>query len=407
MLGVIWKLGHNSNLIHHSFPDVIYLLKLIARNLLRQRLRSLLTLIGIVIAIAAFCLLNTLVEAWYSGVNASSATRLVTRHAISLTFPLPLSYQNKLTHLEGVSDVAYMSWFGGIYIDAKNFFPKFAISPVEYLAVVPEFICSPEEKNAFIRDRKGAMVGRKIAQQYGWKLGDTIPLRGTLYSGQWGFVIRCIYRGAEAATDETQFFFHWDNLNETLKKRGDTRANTVGIFLTQIRDPKRAADISAAIDQSFKNSLAETLTETEKAFQLSFVAMTEAIVRVIQIVSVVIIVIIMAVMANTMAMSARERGREYATLKALGFGPGFVASIIVGESLLLAILGGCGGIIFSRPIVDMLANRFATLFPIFQITPKTMLLAMAAAVGIGLVSSAFPVWKAIRLNVAQGLRDVN
>lgn len=384
----------------------MFLLKLITRNLLRQKLRSLLTLTGIVIAIAAFCLLNTVVEAWYSGVTASSSTRLITRHAVSLTFSLPINYQSKLARIDGVSGVAHATWFGGVYIDAKNFFPKFAISPAEYMAVVPELVCSPEERTAFMHDRKSAMVGRKIAEQYGWKLGDTIPLRGTIYSGSWNFTVRCIYHGADAATDETQFFFHYDHLNETLKQRGDQRVNTVGIFLTHIKDAQRAADISSLIDQTFKNSLAETLTETEKAFQLSFVAMTAAIVQVIQIVSVLIIVIIMAVMANTMTMCARERSREYATLKALGFGPFFIGSLILGESLCLAFLGGCAGILICRPVIDSLALRFGALFPVFQLSTDTIQGALWAALVIGLVSAGFPVWKSTRVNVTEGLRTV-
>jgi putative ABC transport system permease protein len=382
----------------------MFLLKLIIRNLLRQTLRSVLTLTGLVIAIAAFCLLNTVVEAWYSGVTASSATRLVTRHAVSLTFSLPISYRDKLARMEGVTGVAHATWFGGIYIDAKNFFPKFAVPAADYLAVVPEFVCSPDQKSAFLRDRKGAMVGRKIADQYGWKPGDTVPLRGTLYSGQWSFTVRCIYQGADAATDETQFFFHWDYLNETLKQRGDQRANTVGIFLTRIRDSGQAADISSRIDQNFRNSLGETLTETEKAFQLSFVAMTQAIVQVIQVVSVVIIVIIMAVMANTMAMTARERSREYATLRALGFGTGFIVRLVLGESLCLASLGGALGILICRPVIDSLGHRFGALFPVFQLSTATVQGAMLAALVIGLTAALFPVWKAARINVTEGLR---
>lgn len=385
---------------------MMFLLKLISRNLLRQKLRNLLTLTGIIIAIAAFCLLNTVVEAWYSGVTASSATRLITRHAVSLTFSLPVTYQGKLAHLQGVSGVAHATWFGGIYIDSKNFFPKFAIPAADYLAIVPEFVCSPEEKAAFLRDRKGAMAGRKIAAQYGWKIGDTVPLRGTLYSGQWNFTIRCIYRGLDTAADETQFFFHWDYLNEVLRKKRDQRADTVGIFLTRIENARQAAELSTLIDSTFKNSLAETLTETEKAFQLGFVAMTEVIVQVIRVVSVVIITIIMAVMANTMAMSARERHREYATLKALGFGSSFIASLIFGEALLLAVAGGIGGILVCRPVIDVLGQRFGTLFPIFQLSMDTIRGALLAALGIGLISAAFPIWKAIRINVTEGLRNL-
>ena len=167
-----------------------------------------------------------------------------------------------------------------------------------------------------------------------------MPLRGTIFPGNWEFVVRGIYDGADAETDESQLFFHWDYLNETLKRTAPRRANQVGIFLVGISDPDAAAQTSREIDALFRNSLAETLTETEKAFQLGFFSMTEAIVVAIRIVSFVIIVIIMAVMANTMAMAARERMPEYATLKALGFHPRFLRGLMFGESLFIALTAG-------------------------------------------------------------------
>jgi hypothetical protein len=185
---------------------------------------------------------------------------------------------------------------------------------------IPEFVLPAAERKAFMTDRKGAVVGRKLAEQYGWNVGDVIPLRGTIYSGNWSFTLRGIY-DADKGVDQSTMFFHWDYLNESIKKIYPRRGDQTGVFIVQLKDPGQAAEVSAAIDAMFKNSLAETLTETEKAFQLSFVAMTEAILLAIQAVSFVVIVIIMAVMANTMAMTARERGSEYATLKALGFFP--------------------------------------------------------------------------------------
>src|SRR5690606_1011774 len=164
-------------------------------------------------------------------------------------------------------------------------------------------------------------IGRKLADTYGFKLGDTVPLRGTIFPGTWEFTVRAVYDGKDAKTDTSQMFFHWEYLNETLRQASPRRANTVGVYVVGVKDPDRAAEVAAAIDRVFANSLAETLTETEKAFQLGFVAMTEAIVVAIRIVSFLVIFIIMAVMANTMAMTARERMAEYATLKALGFGP--------------------------------------------------------------------------------------
>ena len=178
--------------------------------------------------------------------------------------------------------------------------------------------CRTSERKAFLGDRVGAIAGRKLADKYGWKVGDQIPLRGTIYPGTWTFTLRGIYDGADEGTDTSTFFFHFDYLNESIKRQFPRRGDQAGVFVEQLRDPEEAAAVSQAIDTTFRNSLAETLTETEKAFQLGFVAMSEAILLAIQAVSYVVIVIIMAVMANTMAMTARERYGEYATFKALG-----------------------------------------------------------------------------------------
>jgi putative ABC transport system permease protein len=233
-----------------------------------------------------------------------------------------------------------------------------------------------------------------------------IPLRGTIYPGQWDFVVRGIYEGRRPSTVTTQMFFHWDYLNETLVKSPPRRANQVGVYVVQIARPDQAAAVSAAIDATFKNSLAETLTETEKAFQLSFVSMSEAIVMAIRLVSFVVILIIMAVMANTMAMSARERFAEYATLKALGFGPGFVATLIVGESLVLSMAGGLLGIALLHPSARAFAAHTGTLFPVFEVAPLTMLMQLAAAFTIGLVAAIAPAVRAARVNIVDGLRSV-
>ncbi|HMJ50332.1 MAG TPA: ABC transporter permease, partial [Burkholderiales bacterium] len=301
----------------------MYLLKLVIRNALRHKLRTGLTLLGIVVAILAFGLLRTVVNAWYAGAENTSASRLITRNAISLVFSLPITYEEKIRRITGVSGVSHANWFGGVYVSEKNFFPQFAIEAPTYLELYPEYILSEEQKKAFLLDRKGAIIGKKLAERFGWKVGDVVPLRGTIFPGTWTFTVRGIFRGVEKKTDTSQFFFHWDYWNETLKQTVPRRANYVGLYIVGLSHPEHAAQVSREIDDTFKNSLAETLTETEKAFQLSFVEMTEAILIAIQIVSIVIIAIIMAVMANTMAMTARERATEYATIKALGFAPPF------------------------------------------------------------------------------------
>ena len=384
----------------------IHALKLISKNALRHKLRTSLTVLGLVVATLSFGLLQTVVGAWYAGADAASNTRLITRNAISLVFSLPLSYENKIRGIEGVSSVAYANWFGGIYQDPKNFFPQFAISGASYLDLYPELLLTDAQRTAFLRDRKACVVGRKLADQHGFKLGDVIPIKGTIFPGQWEFVVRGIYEGKQANTDTTQLLFHWNYLNETLRKTAARRGNQVGIYLVGIDNSDNAAAISRAVDGQFKNSLAETLTETEKAFQLGFVSMSEAIVVAIRVVSFVVILIIMAVMANTMAMSARERLSEYATLKALGFGPGFLAALIFGESLLIALVGAAAGIALLFPVAGAFSAKLGTLFPVFEISPQTIALQLSAALIVGVVAAIAPTLRSARVNIVEGLRSI-
>lgn len=384
----------------------MYFAKLILRNALRHKLRTGLTVLGIFVAILAFGLLRTVVEAWYAGAEGASSTRLITRNSISLVFPLPGTYQEKIRQVEGVSRVTHANWFGGIYVSEKNFFPQLAVDMGSYFDLYPEFLVPPEQMKALLLDRKGCIIGRKLADTYGFKVGDVIPLRGTIYPGTWEFVVRAIYDGKEAKTDTSQFFFHWDYLNETMKKTAPRRANTVGVIVVGVREPSQVAEVSAAIDRTFQNSLAETLTETEKAFQLGFVAMTEAIVVAIRIVSFLVIFIIMAVMANTMAMTARERMPEYATMKALGFGPLSVVILIFGESLVIA-MGGAGlGMLATPPVAHWFAAKMGTLFPVFEVSGETFLMQAAAAAIVGVVAAFLPAYRAARVRIVEGLRNI-
>jgi putative ABC transport system permease protein len=384
----------------------MYWLRLAFRNALRHRLRTALTVLGLVVAILSFGLLQTIVDAWYAGANNASPNRLVTRNAVSLTFSMPLAYREKIRAVPGVRGVAEANWFGGIYIDKKNFFPQFAVDAPAYFAMYREYLVNEEDWRAFMRDRKGVIVGRKLAETYGFKVGDTVPLQGTIFPGVWQFNVRAIYRGAQPSTDTSQFFFHWDYLNETVKARFRHRANQVGVFVVEIDNPDRAAEVSAAIDATFKNSLAETLTETERSFQIGFVKQTEAIVIAIRIVSFVVIFIILAVMANTMAMTARERIAEYATLKALGFGPGVVMVLIFGESLAIAATGCLVGVALTFPVGDWFAARMGTLFPVFEVGAGTVALQVACALGVGIIAALFPARRATSVRIVDGLRAI-
>jgi len=379
---------------------------LVLRNAFRHRLRTTLTIVGIIVAITAFGLLRTIVDAWYAGAEASSSARLITRSSVSLVFSLPLNYAQKIRQVEGVSSVAWANWFGGVYVSERNFFAQFAISGASYLDMYPEFVLSDGERKAFLADRVGAVAGRKLADKYGWKVGDQIPLRGTIYPGTWTFTLRGIYDGAEAGTDTSTFFFHFDYLNESIKRLYPRRGDQTGVFVVRLRDPEAAAAVSQAIDTTFRNSLAETLTETEKAFQLGFVAMSEAILLAIQAVSYVVIVIIMAVMANTMAMTARERYGEYATFKALGFSNGFVVMLIVAESLGIALFGGLLGVAFTFPMADVFASSVGSILTGFRVSETTIGTQVGAAFVIGLVAAAVPAWNAARIRIVDGLRAI-
>lgn len=383
---------------------MLFVFRLIARNAWRHTLRTVLTVLGMVIAVLAFGLLRTFIDAWYSGAEAAAPNRVVTRNAVSLTFPLPLAYLERIRAVQGVKQVSYANWFGGVYKEPKNFFAQFAVEPASYLSVYPEMVLTDAEKADFIRDRRGCIVGAALAEKYGFKVGDSITLRGTIYPGEWTMVVRGIYRGATKQTNLLALFFHWDYINETLKKTAPRYANEVGIYVIEADQADNVAQVSLDVDAQFRNSSAETLTETEKAFQLSFIAMSDTIIAAIRVVAYVVVIIIMAVMANTMSMTARERTAEYATLKALGFTPAFVGGLILGESLFIAGLGGLLGVLLTTPVAQGAGWALRSVLPGFVASDTTLLLELAAALLVGLVAAIAPIRHVLKLRIVEGLR---
>lgn len=385
-------------------------LKLIFKNALRHKLRTLLTALGIAVAILAFGLLRTIIGAWYAGVEASSQTRLITRNAVSLTFPLPLAYKEKIAQVPGVTSISYGQWFGGQYKDPKNFFPQYAVEPESFLQLYPEILLSAAEKDNFLRERNACIVGVQLANKYGWKVGDSFRLTGTIFPGDWDFVIRGIYRGAEKGTDEASMYFHWQYLDESLNRTAPRRTGQVGVFYVGITSPDDAVRVSDAIDAMFDNSLAETKTETEKEFQMSFISMVGTIITAVQIISVVVIAIILLVLANTMAMTARERITEYAVLKTLGFRAKHLWGLILGESILIAMIGGTTGILLTVPLCQafatFLSQNLGSIFPIFELSEATIVLSAVCALTVGIVAGIFPTLRATRMRIADGLRQV-
>jgi putative ABC transport system permease protein len=383
-----------------------YIVRLARRNMWRHRSRTALTIAGIAVAILSFGLLRTVVDSWYAGAALGSSGRLITRSAASLSFSLPVTYAARIRRVPGVDDVTWANWFGGIYIDDKHFFAQFAVDADSYFSIYPEFVLSPEQLAAFRHDRRGVVVGAKLAQQYGWRLGDTVPLRGTVYPGDWRFTVRGIYHGADDKVDERQFLLHWDYINESIREELPSLADQVGVFAVNIARPRESAAVSAAIDSTFRNSLNETRTESQKAFQLSFIAMVDTILLAIQTVAYVVVLIIMAVMANTMAMAARERTREYATLKALGFGDRFVSMLILSESVVMSAAGGLLGIALTFPLARAFFSATRELFLVFEVVPLTVMLQLASALLIGLSAAVAPVLNSSRVRIVDGLRAV-
>jgi len=384
----------------------MFFLRLIVRNSGRHRLRSLLTVAGVAIAVLAFGLLRTLSGLWEESMKHASPTRLVTRNSTSLIFPLPISYLERIRQVPGVTRVAHGAWFGGLYRDDKYIFANYAVEPRDYLSLYPEIVVPAAEREAFFRDRKGCLVGAALARRYGWKIGDTIVLRGTIYPGDWELSLRAIYRGSDKTVDERVLVFHWDYLNERLRQILPNEADQTGFFMVGVSRPELAASVAQAIDAGFRNSFAETVTETEKTFHLNFLAMTEAILLVIQLVSYVVIAIIMAVAANTMAMTARERSAEYATLKTLGFGPLSLGGIILGESLTLALAGGLIGAGLTRPAARLVETALSDYFPFFSVTVVTTGQQFLAAFSVGVVAALFPTWSEARTRIVEGLRRI-
>lgn len=383
------------------------ILKLIFKNTMRHKLRTSLTILGIVIAVIAFGLLRTVVTVWYSSVDAASANRLITRQAVSFIFPLPYSYKQKIESVPGVSKVGFANWFGGVYKTKENFFARIAIEHESAFDLFPEFAISPKELADFKRERNSCVVGADIAQQYNFKIGDQIVLDGDIFPGRWEFVVRGIYKPRYKNTDGTQMLFHWDYIDERMKIETPVRAGNVGWYVVQVSDPNKAAQISEAIDALFKNSSAETKTETEKAFTQGFVASSSAIITAMNFMSFVIIGIIMLVLANTMIMAARERTREYAVLKTLGFSGKHLIALILGESLLISILGGGIGIFFTYPIVAGFEQAIPKgFFPFFFIEPITTILAAGSALLIGVLASIFPIQRALATKIVDGFRFV-
>jgi putative ABC transport system permease protein len=381
-------------------------LKLVYKNLLRHKLRTSLTILGIAVAVMAFGLLRTVVTAWYSGVEASAVNRLVTRHAVSFIFPLPIADEEQIAKIPGITGITHQTWFQGVYIDERNFFPRIAVDPEKIFQIYPEFLLPPEQLASFKKERNSCVVGAKIAKLYNLKLGDMMTIRGDIYPGNWEFVVRGIYQPKDKTTDATQMFFHYAYLDERMRQEAPSRAGQVGWYVMTIDNPNSAAVISAAVDGLFANSRAETKTETEKAFQQSFASLSGTIITSLKFISYVIIGIILLVLANTIVMTARERIREYAVLKVLGFTSLHISGLIFGESLLIAMIGGVIGIGLTFPVCRGFGEALSTFLPLFNVETSTVVFGLVFSMSVGVIAALYPAVKSVRTKIVDGLRQI-
>jgi putative ABC transport system permease protein len=381
---------------------------LVFKSAFRNRLRTLLTSVGVAIAVIAFLFLRTFIGAWYAGVEGSSSDRMVVRNKISIIFPMPISYVDKVRNIVGDRGaVSYENWFGAVYPkDEHGFFANLAADD-DIFKMYPEIAIAPDQWKAYLEDRQGAIIGSHLSEKYGWKLGDRITLRGTIFPGDWDFNVRVIYESHGKSVDDATMFFHWKYLNEKLPER---QKDKVGLIFVRVDNPAQSNAIGAAIDKSFANSLAETRTESEKAFQLEFLSMASAIIGAIQVVSGVVLMILMLILANTLAMATRERTAEYAVMRAIGFQPRHIIGMVLGEGFVISLVGVGLGIALAPPIMDFFGKMFEKqlggFLGNFGLALEPVLLALVVGLSLGMLAAALPAWGAGRLKIVDAHRRV-
>ena len=372
-------------------------------HLWHSKRRTFLTVSSIAVALFLFCTLRTVMTSLDAGLRASNATRLVVRHAASLVFPLPLAYRDRLAQVPGVIQVGYGNWFGGHYQEKKNQFTQFAVDAPTLFDLYPEIVLGPAEREVFLRERTACIAGQALTKKYGWKLGDVIPITGTIYPGEWPLTLRGIYRASTPDANENAIFFHWELVNEAMP---EGRKNQVGIYWLKVASPSDAPRVSAAVDAIYENSPQPTKTETEKAFQAGFIQMIGNVSFLLSILGSAMIFAILLVTVNTMMMAARERTTEIAVLKTLGFSDGLVLRLVAAEAMLLSTAGGVIGCGLAFAIFRNMNFTAGGRFPNFRMLPETLGFGLLLALAMGLLSGLAPAIGAARLPIASSLRKV-
>jgi putative ABC transport system permease protein len=377
---------------------------LIFANLFRKKIRLVLTIGSFAVALFLFAFLAVVRDAFNRGADVAGADRLVIINRTSIINPIPLSYRDKMLRIPGVKVVTHNNWFGGIYQDERNFFPQFVIDPENQRQVFPELMVPDDQWNAFLKDRQGAIAGARTAERFGWKIGQRIPIKTTIYGGgNWEFNLVGIYHGKRPQDDETQFWFQWDYFQEHVPERlkGQT-----GWYVLRLNSPDDAVRVAKAIDDEFANSPYETKTETESAFAANWVKQFGNITFLISSIGIVVFFTLLLVTGNTMAISVRERTSELAVFKAIGFSDRSVLFFVLAESLTIALFGGLLGLLLAVVAVPVLGKAMNGLLPSLVLAPQVLVLGFLLAILVGFASGLLPGLGAMRLRIVNALRRV-
>ncbi len=383
-------------------------LHLVWSNLRRKKVRTLLTLLSIIVAFVLFGLLSAIKQALTGGVTIAGANRLIVRHKVSIIQFLPYSYKARMERIPGVSLVAAQTWFGGIYQDPKNFFMQCPVEPEAFLEMFPEMLLPADQKAAWLKTRTGAIVGRTTAKRFGWKIGDKVPIVSTIWAQtdgtrRWIFDIVGIFDGREKNTDTTPLFFRYDYFDEVRNQAQTWGHGQVGWYTIRVKDPGAAAEVAKAVDAEFENSSAETKTEPEGAFVQGWVNQIGNIALIVSSILGAVFFTILLVAGNTMSQSVRERIGELGVLKAIGFTNGQMLALVLLESCLLAGLGGAIGLGLAW-LFAARGDPTPGFMPLFYFPGRDLFLGLGVSLALGLVTGFFPALQAMRLRVADALR---
>lgn len=370
-------------------------------NLLRKKIRLVLTIGSFAVALFLFGLLGAIETAFNQGVEVAGVDRLIVRNKTSLILPLPYAYKERLLQIEGVKNVSFATWFGGVYQNERNWFPQFAIEKETWLDMYPEFQVPHDEWNAFLKDKEGCIMGRATAKLYDLKVGDRIPLIAPLWTGTWEFNVCGIYDGTRKEDDTTQFWLRWDYLED----RRPFSKGTIGWYIVRIHNPDDAPKIVEAIDERFSNSAFETKTETERAFMMGFAKQMGNIQLLILVIGSVVFFTLLLITGNTLAMSVRERTSEWAILKTLGYTDLRVLGFVITESLIYACTGGILGLVLAK-IFTLGSDPTGGFLPVFYLSPYKMFLGLLSTIIAGILSGLIPAVTAMRLKIVDALRRI-